>query len=229
MLQLEFDENSEIIRGIISATDFVPVLRTWWEERHQGGMRPRCHQKTAQSIGPRLCLSWRRGQAKGKSTVDEEERRTAFLEEIRELLERMPRGDVMNADENGVPLLYDDFHRWVRRGAEGGQIRIHGSEKPSYTVTVAMAAGLTNPPIRVTVKGKTTLAEKGSRSSGRITVGSNHTRTGVAERGGHGVLDAEDTRPATIGRRSQVAHGSGCARGAPLSTADRKSGTWRNP
>jgi hypothetical protein len=179
MLRLKLDENSEIIRGIMGATDFVPVLRTWWEENHQGGTWPGCHQGAAQGIGRRLCLSWTGWQGRRKSLADEQaERRTAFLEEIRELLGRVPRGDAMNADENGVPPLYDGFYRWARRGAGGGQIPMHGSEKPSHTVTAAVAAGLTKPPIRFTVNGKATPRRRGLGVPDASLWVSNHTRTG---------------------------------------------------
>jgi hypothetical protein len=56
---------------------------------------------------------------------------------------------------------------------------MHGSEKLLHTVMVAVTAGSTKLPIRVTVKGKTALMEKGSKNCGRITVGlGRHQRGG---------------------------------------------------
>jgi hypothetical protein len=83
---------------------------------------------------------------------------------------------------------------------------MHGSEKLSHTVTVAATADLAKLPIGVPVKGKTTLADRGSRSSGGTTVGFGPHRNGVDERGGY-ELDAEATRFGTISRERQAAPG----------------------
>jgi hypothetical protein len=104
MQRLKLVENPEIEEGLTSAIGFLPVLRTRWEEMGQGWIWPGCPRRTAQRIGGRLCLSWRRRHAKRMPTVDGE-RRTAFMDEIRELLGRVPRGDVMNADETAF-LVY---------------------------------------------------------------------------------------------------------------------------
>jgi hypothetical protein len=70
--------------GIMTAMDFLPVLRSWWEEGRPGGTWPGCHLRTAQRIGHRLGLSWRRAHGKKRPAADEE-RKAAFLEDIRQL------------------------------------------------------------------------------------------------------------------------------------------------
>jgi hypothetical protein len=71
------------------------------------------------------------------------------------------RAITATADEMAFPFHMTGFLMWARRGSEGLEIPIHGNEKLSYTVMVVVAAALTRLPIRVRVKGKTTLAEKG--------------------------------------------------------------------
>jgi hypothetical protein len=82
------------------------------------------------------------------------------------------------------------------------------------------------------VKGKTTLAEKGSRSSGPITLELGPHQNGVDERGGHGELDPQvrDLPQYADGHKLHLVVDTYAAhRCAPLRTAVRESGTWRNP
>jgi hypothetical protein len=160
MLQQKLDESPEMEEGLICAIDFLPMLRTWWAAKHLGAIWPGCDLRTAQRIGRRLAPAWWRAHAKRRPTLDEE-RRTAFLAEIPELLRTMPRGDVANADETAFLLHMTGIYRWARRGAEGVQIPRDGKEKLSYTVMVAVTAAPMKLPIRVIVEGKTAHAEKG--------------------------------------------------------------------
>jgi hypothetical protein len=118
--------------------------------------------------------SWRRGTAERRPIVNEE-RRTVFLDEIRELSGRGPRGDVMSADKR-VPPLHDGFLHVGEVGRRGVQASIHGNEKLPYTVIIVVTAALAKTPITVIVKRKATFAEKGPRLPGpflgiRITRG----------------------------------------------------------
>jgi hypothetical protein len=116
--------------GIMTTMDFLHVLRSWWEETHPGGTRPGCDLRTAQRIGHRLGLSWRRAHGKKGPAVDEE-RKAAFLEEIRHLaLRTVPREYVINADESAFLRYVAGAYRSARRGAEGIQL--------TYTLMVAI-------------------------------------------------------------------------------------------
>jgi hypothetical protein len=117
MLLLKLGENPETGVGIISGVDFLPVLRTSWEGNQQGRIWQGGHPRTAQRIDRRLSLPWSRVHAKGSPTVDEE-RRTAFLEGIRELLRRVPRSGMIDADETSFGLYMTGFYRWAGRGAK---------------------------------------------------------------------------------------------------------------
>jgi hypothetical protein len=121
LVRQKLRENPEMEEGIMTAIDFLPVLRSRWEEGHPGGMWPGCHPIPAQRIGHRLGSSWRRAHGKKRSAADEE-RKAAFLEEIRQLLRTVPRVDVINADESAFLLYVAGAYRWARRGAEGVQI-----------------------------------------------------------------------------------------------------------
>jgi hypothetical protein len=107
-------ENPQMEEGILTAMDFLPVLRSW-EEAHPGGTWPGCHLRTAQRIGHRLGSSWSRAHGKKRPAADEEGK-AAFPEEIRQLLRTVPREDVINADESAFPLCVAGAYRWARRG-----------------------------------------------------------------------------------------------------------------
>jgi hypothetical protein len=126
------------------------------------------HERTAHRLG----LSRRRAHGK-KRPAPNEERKAAFLEEIRQLLRTVPREDVINADESAF-LLY----RWARRGAEGVQIPIYGNEKLTYTVMVAITAALTKLPIQVIVRGKAARAETALGAADAPLWDSDHTKSG---------------------------------------------------
>lgn len=170
-------ENPEVEEGMMTALDFLPVLRTWWEQTHPGGNWPGCHIRTARRIGHRLGLAWRRAHPKTRPTADED-RKSAFLEEIRELLRSVPKTDVINADEAAFLLYMTGFYRWARRGIQGVQIPTAGNQKLTYTVMVAVTAALTKLPIRVIVKGKTTRAERALGDAVANVWDSDHTKTG---------------------------------------------------
>jgi hypothetical protein len=85
---------------------------------------------------------------------------------------------VINADESAFLLYVAGAYRWARRGAEGVQIPIYGSEKLTYTVMVAITAALTKLPMRVIVKGKTARAETALGAADARLWDSDHTKSG---------------------------------------------------
>jgi hypothetical protein len=74
LLRQELRDNPQMEESIFTAMDLLPVFRSWWEVRHQGGTWPGCHLRTARRIGHCLGLSWRRVHEKERRAVDEERR-----------------------------------------------------------------------------------------------------------------------------------------------------------